>query len=414
MRAKCAASSAAQAELEGVLARFAGKADKDYMTQSLVMEEMSGFQLEQPFRFYPTKNFQAEFGCAPSQLSLPIEKFVDIHGDSIEGVLLTESRPYYEVKGFYKSGVNMGHILQESQKQLRAEQTREFRAAYMADTAKTLPKGLHRPQTATSVDEIASLKKKFEEEQAKKKEQEAALANIVPLDSIPEDQKQEAVVESDSDGEVADATGALIMLPSQAAARAKAQKKSAKGSAKGSDSKKPNTAGKGADKKRTLEAFKRIESTSKAPASAAAAASVSDAASVAPSDKASQASSGKAKKNREQYFTKAEEWQSKISTHDVLEGVGLGKEVWGSQQTLLALQRTHPSDSRTVLFQVSVDMWVLAQDLGVLPIPRLVGHTSARCKTWNGFKRARESKKIQILLFFPLVGRTRPISIFGS
>ena len=72
--------------------------------------------------------------------------------------------------------------------------------------------------------------------------------------------------------------------------------------------------------------------------------------------------SKKATPDRELYFEKAENWKSEITTKDILEGVALGREVWGAAQTLTALQRTHASDGATVLFKASVDLWVLAVD----------------------------------------------------
>ena len=263
--------------------------------------------------------------------------------------MLDDTESILKVRAFHTSIGDLADLLQMHGGQLRQDQCRDFAKSYQCDLDKVLPKGLTKPQSCITSSQLPILAKKHVEEQEAKLKEKQALETLLPAGLAADAESQlaqpqhevEEKEEEEEEDNVIEATGPTpaFALPSEMQSDAKKRSKQQRAG---------KSAGKGAG------------GTGKA--GSVAGSKARDHGGQAPSIASASSSKTRAKlTHKEKLLNKALSWRQTLHVPAVLDGAPLGTKVWGSRQTLTALEKISAGDMDVVLLKSHVELLEQAQ-----------------------------------------------------
>ena len=342
--ADCEASTSLKTLYSEVVQRYEGKMAKNFTAQDYHYHTVTGTAIERSYVFLTCAEFKEKFKVPGGQLGIPTDSVTDEKGQIVQGhVLIDDSNPYLKIKAYTLLEGSLREALQPQSAQLRPAQASQFKSWYEQDLRKTGPAAFQKSVGATSFGQIPELVKKFEEAQAAKEAETAAMQTLIEPQLLAEARaaqvKEEEANQSSGDSEEAE-LAPTVALPSELKAKSKAKAKP-----------KPK------DGKAKPGKPKSLPKPAEPPTATAATATASEVADGAST--VGGRSGGRTKK----LLDKAMEWPTRLKVSEILQGHEEGRRpVWQCQQTVEAMEKHYPGHANLVTLKAHYELCEKAQE----------------------------------------------------
>ena len=335
-----------------------GEQEADFLQQECRSEKWAGYWVERLWTFVPVKSFEADHGCTPTSLGLPVDTII-VDQKPEKGVLMLKSDEI-TVRSVDAVSASLHETLFNGGQQVRADQGAEVYKAWTSDAA-SRPKAFSK--TDLTVAQVAEKARLAKEKRAAEAERAKQLhANLPEKPAEPEVQEPVAPDEEEEE-EVVQKSGltAPLLLPS---ARIPSNKRKPREQSCLSSTE-PRKRMKG----------KTSVATISMPAPSSVAGSLRhDGATTAAASSVGTGVSGKEPKVKlspdEKSLQKAKEWMDTLVLEKILAGLGQkgqsshGRELWQASQTLEALEHNENlrGSVESVLLAAHVEIGYVAEE----------------------------------------------------
>ena len=356
---KMEASSAFASEVHDAIAVYYKEKEGQFEQQSYVHEVLTGWTVEKTFLWLTSTEFEQTYKVKPEALGIAVEQLAIGTAKPQPGILLrdTSEGAGVRVRGFWTIQGALGTERFKGATQVRPDQGREIAEWHQSQEHRGVPKALLDPKVhkGPGLADIPKLLAKHQEDQELEEERLKAQASLLANPSVvPAEEAapvQQVAVETKEEVEEVESEGDDIIehIPSQSKVLQRAE---GKGRGKGKKSRK------GRGKKgqgRGAEALPR------APAETAL-----DAASVISGvTRLSGDSEGTMQLPADKAASKARSWVTTIDVGAMLDGKNHGRDLWGAQQSLEAMEKKQGVTAESILLRSHLDVANLAKECGL-------------------------------------------------
>eukprot|EP00971_Amphidinium_carterae_P338519 6475889-Amphidinium_carterae.1 len=159
-----------QEEYKRIQEIYEGSRSRDFLSQSYVADQLTGYTVERSFLWQSLSDFEAQHKCSPTDIGLTVETIEVDQGVPQKGILYkpkNEEAPLV-VKKFHTVCGKLSDLLLSASEQLREGQGREVAEWHCSSTAKALPSCFSKGQGVTE-EEVKSMAQRFAEKEAVRK-----------------------------------------------------------------------------------------------------------------------------------------------------------------------------------------------------------------------------------------------------
>ena len=203
-----------------------------WTSEAFAVNTLTGFTIRRKMIFQKKSDFVAQHGLDPSLIGLACDELTDERGDVMQGILFADPAAERQDKGievelFHTKVSELTSLLQPEAAQIRAGQASDFAAVFKADQHRVEPKSF-KSQHTVSLSDVPAKIEEYRQAQERKREQEQAIATLVPAATSevagapPASVEDESSEEGDAQGDVA---AGRHLLPSTQSKRGKFGKK---------------------------------------------------------------------------------------------------------------------------------------------------------------------------------------------